>query len=139
MNSSLRFLSFLLALLPYLGFSQAGTWVWMKGSNSDNGAANYGNMRVANAANTPPALYEAVSWIDLQGNFWIFGGTDDNLQESDDMWEYNPVNNEWTWVRGSAGGAGLGVYGVQGVPSPLNEPGGRAWGVLSWTDNNGNL
>jgi hypothetical protein len=139
MGSSLRFILGFLTFVPLLNYAQAGTWVWMKGSNSDNAAANYGAMGVASATNTPPALYEAVNWIDQQGNFWIFGGTNDNIQENDDMWKYNPVNNEWTWVRGSGGGAALGVYGVQGVPSPLNQPGGRAWGALSWTDNNGNL
>src|SRR6185436_10388373 len=31
------------------------------------------------------------------------------------------------------------IYGIQGVPGPLNTPGSRAEAATSWTDDSGNL
>ncbi len=48
------------------------------------------------------------------------------------------VQGDWTWIGGSSGYNGLGVYGTQGVPSASNSPGARV-GSLTWTDSNGKL
>ncbi len=48
-------------------------------------------------------------------------------------------SQDFTWVRGSSSnGTITGVYGTQGVSSPLNEPGTRH-GCATWTDAAGNL
>ncbi len=122
-------------------YGQGGTWVWVKGSDTVNANAVYGTQGVANAANTPQGLYAAANWIDLQGNFWIFGGNI-NLTATgtySDLWKYDPASNMWTWVNGPGVASATGVYGTMGVPAPGNYPESRGWEPLSWTDNNNNL
>lgn len=128
---------FLLLFFPL--FAQNGSWVWMHGSNVNNAVANYGVQGVAAPTNDPPAMYETTELVDLSGNFWIFGGLDNNFQEQTALWKFDPVTNMWTWVKGPNTVATPGVYGIQGVPAPGNFPGSRAWGVMSWTDAQGNL
>jgi hypothetical protein len=63
-----------------------------------------------------------------------------------DLWEFNPSTQQWTWMGGSSRlpfpGNGLegqpGVYGTLGVPAPGNIPGGRT-NAVSWTDKSGNF
>ena len=60
--------------------------------------------------------------------------------EFNDLWEFSPSTNQWTWMGGSnaPGGNQNGVYGTEGTPAPGNIPGGRDAGV-AWTDAQGNL
>jgi gliding motility-associated-like protein len=116
-----------------------GQWIWMHGSNAANVAGVYGTQGVAAPGNTPPAMYETTELVDLQGNFWLFGGLDNAFQEHAALWKFDPITNMWTWMKGPNTVGAAGVYGVQGIPAPGNYPGSRAWGVLSWTDAAGNL
>ncbi|MGL4598584.1 MAG: kelch repeat-containing protein, partial [Bacteroidia bacterium] len=111
----------------------------MHGSNLPNSLGSFGVQGVAAPANDPPALYEAVSWTDLNGNFWMFGGLDINTQEYAALWKYDPIANMWTWMNGPNTTNSSGNYGVQGVPAPANNPGARAWGSTAWTDSQGRL
>ena len=122
----------------HAAFPQAGEWVWIKGSNTPNQPGNFGTQGVASPANNPPALYEACEWTDLNGNFWLFGGNND-LGWVGDLWKYDPVTNEWTWMKGSGLVNDPGSYGVQGVPSAANNPPARCLGIVSWSDASGNL
>ena len=131
----------IIALFTGTGYGQGGTWVWMRGDSAANNRGNYGAQGVAAASNNPPALYEAASWTDLQGNFWIFGGVDsfNDGQEYSDLWKFDPVNNLWTWISGPGTPNMAGTFGVQGIPSVLNNPPSRGYGSLTWTDLNGDL
>jgi len=120
-------------------FSQAGEWVWMKGDNIPNQPAVYGMQGVPGPTNNPPSLYETCEWTDLNGNFWLFGGLDANFNTHSDLWEYNPLTNEWTWRKGPGTPFNPGSYGVQGIPSPGNNPPPRSYGMATWRDNQGNL
>ena len=103
-------------------YAQGGIWTWVKGDS-----------------------YQSASWIDRNGNFWIFGGAYAYPSgEMQDLWEYNPHANIWTWMNGpdSAYGIGTygpGIYGTMGMSSPNNIPGARGWGVTTWTDQQGRL
>ncbi len=55
-----------------------------------------------------------------------------------DLWKYDPLINEWTWVSGNNTVGQLGVYGTRGIASSSNMPGARANSV-SWIDSIGNL
>jgi N-acetylneuraminic acid mutarotase len=137
-----------------------GEWSWMAGSNllpsctgSTPCAASsvYGTMGTPSPSNIPGGRGSAVVWTDRNGDFWFFGGfgidSSGNIGSLNDLWEFNPTTNEWTWVGGgnvlpscsAPGGCGLsGVYGVQGTPAPANVPGGRSSGA-GWTDSGGDL
>ena len=120
-------------------YAQSGTWTWINGSNQTNPPGVYGAQGIPNPANTPQGFYEAAYWIDLQGNFWIFGGLDDNHAGTSDLWKYDPVSNEWAWMKGPGTENDPGNFGTKGVPSPTNNPSARGYGSCCWTDNNGDL
>ncbi len=111
----------------------------MKGDNTGNQPGNYGTIGVAAPSNKPGGRYEAAQWTDLQGNFWLYGGGLGLSAYFSDLWKYNPVTNEWTWMQGSQTTGQFAVHGVQGVPNAANTPGGTGLGALTWTDLNGNL
>jgi N-acetylneuraminic acid mutarotase len=72
----------------------------------------------------------------------MFGGNGNDSQGNEDvlndLWEYSPSLNEWSWVGGSNTVDQNGVYGTLGSPGGTNIPGGRAYGA-SWKDESGNF
>jgi len=118
----------------------AGEWTWVSGSNVTNQAGTYGTEGAAAAGNVPGARWEAVSWIDATGNFWIFGGNGydsaNNFGSLNDLWKYS--SGQWTWVSGANTNSQAGTYGTLGTAASTNVPGAR---ILStgWTDAVGNL
>jgi len=119
-------------------FAQVGEWTWVHGSNVANGAANFGIQGIPGPANVPASVYEACDWTDLNGNFWMLGGTASG-GFSGDLWKYDPLTNEWTWMKGTGTINDPGSYGVQGVSSPTNRPPARGFGPLAWVDTSGYL
>src|SRR5258708_6369024 len=119
--------------------AQVGEWVWLHGSNMINPAGNVGNQGIASPNNDPPGLYEACEWTDTSGIFWLYGGVDRNYADHNDLWRYDPVANEWTWMSGTNTVNDAGSYGSKGVPSPGNRPPSKGWGPTSWVDNNGDF
>ena len=119
----------------------ANLWTWMHGSNLANQTGTYGTQGVSASGNMPGARGASCYWVDLSGNFWLFGGggygssTNGSLN---DLWKYNPTTNEWTWVKGSSGVSQLGTYGTLGVSNAANCPGGRTCKAF-WTDSSGDL
>jgi hypothetical protein len=105
----------------------------MKGDSIIGLAGNFGTLGVSSPTNKPPSMYEPCEWTDHEGNFWMLGGDSYNC-----LWRFDPVTGEWTWMHGSAFTAQPGVYGVQGIPSPANHPGGRQ-AATTWVDNDGFL
>ncbi|HET6992998.1 MAG TPA: kelch repeat-containing protein, partial [Bacteroidia bacterium] len=111
----------------------------MNGSSTPNAPATYGTMFIPSPANTPAGMYKPFGWTDHNGNFWIFGGyNSQSFQCYSDLWKFDPLSDQWTWMGGTGLTNSSGVYGTQGVPAPGNCPGARFRGY-SWTDNSGNL
>jgi hypothetical protein len=131
---------FLISLisLSQITFCQIGDWVWMNGSNTPNPNAFYGIQGVSSPSVSPSGVYEPIEWTDKQGNFWILGGQNYSSLNND-LWKYDKITGEWTWMRGSAMSCPVGNYGTQGVSSSSNLPGGRGICGTSWTDSIGNL
>ena len=118
-------------------------WTWMGGSSTVYQSGVYGTLGTPAAGNIPGSRYGAVSWTDSNGNFWLFGGygfdSGGNYGSLNDLWEFNPTTNEWTWMGGSSTIAGAtGIYGSIGVAAPGNVPSGRQY-AAGWTDGNGNF
>ena len=112
--------------------------------DSGQPSGNYGVMGVPNPANTPPPRPSAVTWIDSNNLLWLFGGFaysdyDSNSYYYGDLWNYNPVTNEWTWVKGHNYLApGWGVTGTIGAPDDGNLPTSRTQ-ASGWIGSDGNL
>lgn len=118
------------------------TWTWQGGSNQTNAYGVYGVQGVPASANIPGARLGAVSWRDLEGNFWLFGGFGNGEAgipgALNDLWKFNPTTKLWTWVNGSKEPGQTGIYGIKGVSNSLNSPAARL-GPIGWADNAGNL
>jgi len=126
-------------------------WAWMGGSNTPNNPGVYGTLGTPAMQNVPGSRTGSVSWTDLQGNFWLFGGMTVNPNGAcgvylNDLWRFNPSTNEWAWMSGSgsipecsASSFGEpGVYGTEGVAAAATVPGSRSL-ASAWTDKKGNL
>jgi gliding motility-associated-like protein len=114
-----------------------GTWTWMKGSNTAGALPVLGTQGVPDPANTPGPMFLPVGFTDLQGRFWVYGGSVFGVQQPFQMWMFDPATNNWTRMSGANFPGAPAVYGTQGVSSPSNFPGPRQ-GACGWTDLNGN-
>jgi len=125
-------------------------WTWMSGSDTVGGHGGqpgvYGTLGTAAVSNTPGSRNFAAAWTDSNGNLWLFGGWDYDVNsiagELNDLWEFNPSTNQWAWMGGSSTvgphDGQSGVYGTLGTPASGNTPGGL-FAPSSWCDSNGNL
>ena len=117
-----------------------GQWTWVSGSKTVNQSGNYGTKGTTAGTNVPGARETSMSWIDLSGNFWLFGGFDLDSVGSpaalNDLWEFKA--GQWTWMSGANVVNQTGVYGTQGVAAATNVPGAR-WSSAAWTDRIGNF
>lgn len=130
---SFKFTILLLLSLLKLTVSAQGTWTW-KWGNAGSMPLNSVGSGVFSPLNSPDARYAAVCWTDNNGNFWRFGGDDYS-----DLWQYNPVINQWALADGTLTPFEPAVFGVQGVPSPSSIPSNARHGHPAWKDTNGNL
>ncbi|MGD0681059.1 MAG: Ig-like domain repeat protein [Terracidiphilus sp.] len=127
-------------------------WTWVGGrkttgigcgSFNDCGWAGvYGTLGSPATGNIPGSRQYATTWVDLSGNFWLFGGyafdASGFLGPLNDLWEFNPTTKEWAWISGGSADYSPGVYGTPGSPAAGNTPGSRM-SASGWTDNAGNL
>ena len=117
-------------------------WTWVSGSNMVNQAGIHGTAGTADPSNVPGARGGAASWLDSQGNPWLFGGvgfdSSGNSGSLNDLWRYDPTTLQWTWVSGSNIADQIGVYGTRDTAGPSNVPGARR-GAVSWIDSSGKL
>jgi N-acetylneuraminic acid mutarotase len=87
-----------------------GEWAWMGGSDTlytQGGAPGvYGTMGTPSTGNFPGSREYAMTWTDTGGNFWLMGGRGYDVNGTvgylNDLWEYSPATNEWTWMGGSS-------------------------------------
>lgn len=118
-------------------------WTWMKGPNTFGFTGEWGTQGVASATNLPPAkTFGGNSWVDLDGNFWMYGGENGdnyNGNMNNDLWKYDPLTNMWTWMKGSNMDDQPAVWGTMGVPDVDNQPPPRANGYATWADDDGDL
>lgn len=97
-------------------------WTFMKGDMVLNGLGNYGVKGVEAPSNLPPARLSYTKWKALDGSFYIFAGGDFNNVNYNDVWRYNPLTNNWTWVSGSNASNNPGIYGLNCDPNVTDYP-----------------
>jgi hypothetical protein len=118
-------------------------WTWIGGSDHTYQTATYGTMGTGSSSSVPGARASGQAWKDIAGNMWLFGGTGVTtnsltLGKLNDLWKYDQVNNEWTWMNGTNLPDQTGTYGTLGTAGALNTPGGRE-SSRGWVDGNGNF
>lgn len=118
----------------------ANEWTFLKGDTIPNISGKYGVRGIGNANNNPGGRYGTQSWQDTLGNFWLFGGFGrDAIGGSGalgDLWKYDVVKNEWTWMSGDTVINLNSRYGQMGIFNSTNHPGTR-YSCAYWTDEDG--
>jgi hypothetical protein len=104
-------------------------WTWMGGSDFTNSVGFYGDSGVASATSMPGARSRCNTWVDKNGDFWLFGG---DGYASNDLWKYTVASGEWAWMKGDTLGNAQGHGGYLGFSAPDNNPSARA-DAISWT------
>ncbi|MBA2250727.1 MAG: hypothetical protein H0W12_11120 [Chitinophagaceae bacterium] len=116
-------------------------WTWMSGTNVAVDPGSYGIKGIEAPGNLPGAGYASISWTDNTGNLWLFGGSRIGVNGFgllNDLWKFNLVSKQWTWIKGDSATNIPGIYGIPGTPATANKPGCRA-SSISWTDSIGDL
>jgi N-acetylneuraminic acid mutarotase len=113
-------------------------WTWISGSDTIDQPGVYGTKGVADPANVPGAKFRALTWLDLKGDLWLFGGGGPGYDHFNDLWKFDMATREWTWVSGSNAAGQAGVYGTRGQADPSNVPGGRG-SAVSFRDPDGSF
>ena len=87
-------------------------WTWVSGTISDTAPPSYhfGEMGVESPANLPPVRMVSDCYTGADGEFYMTGGIHDIYQNNHlkqsylykDVWRFNPLNAQWTWVAGDS-------------------------------------
>jgi N-acetylneuraminic acid mutarotase len=117
-------------------------WTWMKGhSVLGNITGVYGPQGAFGVNYLPGNRVLSSTWTDKNGNLWLFGGQGWGQSCGgvlNDLWKYNPITNQWAWMKGDKTCNSQGDYGTQGISAITNNPSARTCSV-TWTDLAGNL
>jgi len=117
-----------------------GEWTWMGGSTLGGQNGTYGALNLPSPNNIPGGRFDAASWTDASGDFWLFGGNGfdavGNESPMNDLWRYGVGTGQWTWMGGSKIGLQQSTYGTLGIADAANSPGGRA-STVAWKDSSG--
>jgi len=125
------------------GLSATGfiNWTWVSGKDIYNQPGDYGAQGVPAITNLPRALEGAVSWTDIGGNLWMFGGgTEVGQHDVNDLWKYDTGTNQWTWINGNGDTTSdqVGNHLTKGVPNAVGAFGPAAGQyAATWVDPNG--
>lgn len=108
-------------------------WTWMGGTNNGDDLGYYGSKCIGSALTVPPSRYEnRTCWTIDNCNFWMFGGYGRNpVGWFNDLWHFNTITKQWTWVSGDSLKSQNGHYGIKGASNINNTPSGR-FGSVGW-------
>lgn len=79
------------------------TWTWRTGTYEKNKGCDYPSN--ISQPGYPGSRIEPATWVDLNGDLWMFGGMGyrlDGLYHGlfSDLWRFDVAENEWTWEGG---------------------------------------
>jgi hypothetical protein len=121
----------------------SGLWTWVKGNIVQNKLPVHGSLGISAATNTPGERSACGVFYTGSNALYLFGGY--NIEPStvglwmyNDLWKYDLITNQWTWIKGDSAHNQYAVYGVLGQPSAANKPGTRRV-ACSWVDDYGNF
>lgn len=112
-------------------------WTWVKGPSAEGVWGVYGNIGVPSNNNNPGARYLSNGWY-YNNKLYLYGGDVAGNGIFGDLWTFDILTNNWTWLKGANTASEIPVYGSLGLSNNLNLPGARS-GVCTWSSNNGEL
>jgi len=117
-------------------------WAYMDGDKDRSSSGTFNSIGNPTSSTEPSARRAGCSWIDNNGDLYLFGGRGKDGFGStswlNDLWKYDISTGRWTWMAGSKTGDQDGTYGTQGKAASSDEPGGRRQSI-AWVDPSGNL
>jgi len=114
----------------------ANTWAWISGSNKPAAKGVYVTRGIPDSVSEPAARGGARTWVGDDGALYLFGGS--GTAARDDVWSYQPLTGQWTWVKGSNAASAAPSYGTLHVGLPTTTPGARQQTAMA-TDANGDV
>ena len=101
-------------------------WTWMRGNITTNRPAFFGKKGLETSTNIPEGKRNMVLWNE-NGIIKTFGGRTNQRGNTIEIWKYNPVNNNFTWIDGRSlafkpwtGSETTGYTEDENVPSIFN-------------------
>ena len=116
-------------------------WTWFSGININNLFGIYNQLNTPDARNIPGARADHVTWFDVDNNLWLLGGygfSEINFGYLNDLWKFNPLTRQWTWIRGEKLVNEFGNFGPSGEFSSTLSPGARR-DAVTLTDKGNNI
>jgi hypothetical protein len=118
----------------------SGLWTWQSGSNSIDPLPVYGTQGLPSVNNTPGGRFVFSKWKDAAEDFWLFAGSvNSNIAVFNDLWKYNPMSNEWTWMNGPATPNDTGAAGAFCDETGIFNPASRTESRFCWQDDCSNF
>jgi hypothetical protein len=121
--------------------AHAQYWAWINGPTTSSVLPIYGTKGVASTTNSPGGRDGAATWTGTNNTMWLFGGIRGTTYmggPANDLWRYNMLTSEWTWLHGSNLTDQPAIFGTMGSGTPSTTPGARN-GHMWWSDNAGNF
>lgn len=88
---------------------------------------NYGAQGVPAASNHPGFVKDAYSWV-RNGKLYLYGGWHLlyglGVGRGNNIWEYDPNNSVWTWIKGNSSSFNNGHWGTKNVTNSADMPAG---------------
>ena len=112
-------------------------WAWMWGGPAYTNV-NYGAQGISSSSNSPGSRLVYAHWKDTQERMWLSGGSDGSVFFSD-VWMFDPLINEWTWMAGSNLSDDISPHGMKCNAVQSFFPASRFENSSCWTDNNSNF
>ena len=129
-----------------IGYNENAEWgifedLWRYDQESDTwtviGEPNKNNGGVKSRDGQPISRRNAASWIDKQGNLWMFGGQNfSDFAHLNDLWQFNVKTKLWRSVGEKPRFNQNPNYSELNVEKTENWPGSRSNGI-SWVDPDG--
>lgn len=126
----------LISLLVFTVNSTANAqrgWGFLKGEPSKTFPI-YGTKGIPHLKNTPGIRTRSATWT-LNGKLYLYGGAIENPDFPADMWAYDTLTKNWTWLCGTKKFSEPPIYGIKGVEDSTNSPGSRR-DAATWVLNN---
>jgi N-acetylneuraminic acid mutarotase len=103
-------------------------WIWLGGWEDEVGTPNYGTQGTSSPDNIPGARvgHKMVHFSD--DHILLFGGQGTSETGNgylNDLWRYNHLTKQWSWIGGSKLRNTNPNYGSKGEASPTSSPGGK--------------
>lgn len=110
-------------------------WTKISGGSVDQ-SPEFGTKGSSSSSTTPGSRWSSVSWIDVFDRLWLFGGTDYNQNNWNDLWMFNNNTLQWTWISGHSIPNTEGSRLQLGQTAAENEPSSRQQSI-SWYSSEG--